>query len=460
MFVGDQNHSSLVGGRSIAVPGELKGMWELHKKYGKLPWKELIQPIIKLCNKYKVSKNLAHSLKEKEIDIKAEPTLREVFIDPSTNSVWNAGEYLTDLDLAETLKIISVEGAEALYGNGEIGKQLLKDIKSFGGILTAEDLKDYQVRWSKPVTTLLRNGKMLYTMPSPGAGPLLIFIINLLKSFEFKHDTISYHRIIEAFKLAYARRSELGDPEFVESVAELTKNLTNDQYADNMRKLIDDSTTHNDIQYYGGNFFVPEDHGTAHISVLAPNGDAVSLTSTVNFLFGSMRRSKTGIILNDEMDDFSTPGLKNVYGIPPSEANFIAPGKRPVSSMTPTIIVNPDGQVNMVIGAAGGSKITASVAYSIIQHYFIKPNASIDDLFATKRLHHQLIPNLLNFEEGFDPEIINGLMELNHTMQRISLDSGFSALTGIINEHGRFSKTKFNSILFNEFNCRHNFGCV
>lgn len=436
MFVGDQNKSSLEGGLSIAVPGELKGMWELHQKYGKLPWKDVFQPVIELCkNGHEVTQYLATVLRFRKQTILDTPSLREVFVNPETNDIWNAGDRIKRKAVADTMETIAKEGADTMYRMGSIGRQVLDDIKEFGGILTEDDFADYKVKWMKPLETTLKHGERLYSMPLSGSGALLIFIMNLLKDYDLKHDALSYHRIIEAYKLAFARRSELADPDFVESAAALVKNLTSLEYATEIRKKIDDTRTHNEFGYYGEHSLAPEDHGTAHISVLAPNGDAISVTGTINYILGSLRRSKTGIVLNDEMDDFSTPGKKNVYGIPPSEVNYIAPGKRPMSSMSPSIIMNPNGDVSMVVGSAGGSRITTAIASTIIQHYYMKSNASLMEIFGSKRLHHQLIPNKIEYEPNFDQEIIDGLTALNHTMEKITTTIGFGALVGILVEN-------------------------
>lgn len=450
MFSG--NKSSLEGGLSIAVPAELKGMWELHKKYGKLPWKEIFQPVIKLCREgHEVTEYLATVLSFKEKSIFEEPTLREIFIDPATQKIWKVGDKIKREALADTMETIANEGADTVYAMGKIGRQLLDDIKEFGGILTEEDFAEYAVKWVKPSTATLKHGERLYAMPLSGAGDLLIFVVNLLKEYDLQHDVTSYHRIIEAFKFAYAKRSNLADPDFVEGVDALVRNLTSVDYANAIRRKIDDKRTHNEPGYYGEHFAVPGDHGTAHISVLAPNGDAVSVTGTINYILGSMRRSKTGIILNDEMDDFSKPGLKNVYGIPPSAVNYIKPGKRPMSSMAPAIVVNPDGRVSMVIGSAGGSKITTAIAHVIIQHYFMKSNASLYEIFNMKRLHHQLLPNVVNYEDGFDQSIIDGLTALNHTVEKVTQVIGFGALVGILAEnesiYGAFDPRRGGSVV-------------
>lgn len=440
MFVADKNQSSLIGGLSIAVPGELKGMWELHQKYGKLPWKEIFKPVILLCRSgHEVTEYLANVLRMREKEIIDTPSLSEIFVDPETKEIWRAGDKIKRESLANTMEIIANEGADTIYSMGAVGRLLLDDINGFGGILTEDDFAEYKVKWYKPVETTLKHGERLFSMPLTGSGSLLIFIMNLLNEYDLKHDVISYHRIVEAYKFAYAKRSFFADPDFVEGVAALEKNLTSREYANEVRKKIDDLRTHDEPGYYGEQFSNPDDHGTAQISILAPNGDAISVTGTINYILGSLRRSKTGIILNDEMDDFSTPGMKNVYGIPPSKNNYIVAGKRPMSSMAPSIILNSDGHVSMVIGSAGGSKITTAIAHTIIQHYYMKSNASLYEIFSMKRLHHQLLPNVINYEPGFDQNIIDGLAALNHTMEKVTQTIGFGALVGVLVQNGQIT---------------------
>lgn len=439
MFVNATGKASLEGGLSIAVPGELKGMWELHKKYGKLKWSEVIQPIIDLCQKgHIVTEYLARVLRVKETDIKSIPSLAEIFVDPNTKEIWNENDRIKRPELAKTLEIIAKEGADTVYKMGKIGKQLVDDIKEFGGIVTEDDIKNYQVKWTRPLVTTMKNGEKLYTMPLSGSGSILVFVMNLLKGFDMKPDALSYHRMIEAFKFAYARRADLADPKFWPKAEELEKNLTSMQYANEVRKRIDDEITH-EPDYYGAHFDAPNDHGTAHISVLAPNGDAVSATGTINYILGSLRRSKTGIILNDEMDDFSTPGKINVYGIAPSEANYVEPGKRPMSSMAPTIIIKPDGNVGMIVGSAGGSRITTSITQAIVQHFLMGSNMTLAENFASDRLHHQLLPNSVEYEKNFNGEILKGLEARNHTMKMVTVSFGFGALVGVTNEEGKIS---------------------
>ena len=425
----DKLGASLEGGLAIAVPGELKGLWELHQKYGKLNWKDLMQPNIELCRKgYQAQIYFHNAMKFREARILASPTLREVFINPETNQVWNTGDLIKRVKLADSLEIIAAEGADAIY-NGTLTKIMVDDIKSFGGIITEEDFLDYKVRWGKPEIAYLQDNLTLYTTPLPGSGAVLAFILNILKGYELKHDALSYHRIVEAFKFGYGRRTLLGD-EPMDEVKDLVKNLTNSNFADFIRSLINDEQTYSEFDHYGAVYESVNDHGTANVCILSPNGDAVVGTSTINYNFGSYR-SSVGIILNNEMDDFALPGRPNIYGLRPSPANFIIPGNRPLSSMTPTIILDGNGDVRMLIGASGGSRITTAVAFTIINHLIFGEN--IENSIKAPRLHHQITPMELFYETGFNASILTELQyNFLNVVTENTTTSDFAALTAIV----------------------------
>lgn len=201
-------------------------------------------------------------------------------------------------------------------------------------------------------------------------------MLNVMSNLYTTDEEIYWQRVVETFKHAFGQRTNLADidnePEFYDTIKETFENLISQQFADKIRNSIHDDRTFNDMAFYGANFTIQEDHGTAHMAVLAANGDAISVTSTVNNYFGAKVRSRrTGIILNDEMDDFSTPGVVNSFGVPASPANYIKPGKRPMSSMCPAIILDQDGNVRMLVGAAGGTKITTAVATVSLNFSFL-----------------------------------------------------------------------------------------
>lgn len=211
------NQKHVVGAKSIAVPGELKGFWELHKRYGNLPWAQVVQPTIDLCrNGHTVGRYMAVKLKQYRKTILNTPSLAEVYVDPATNDVYQEGQTVKRPKLAETLEVVAREGADVVYG-GRIGQMLVDDIAKFGGIITLDDLREYRVRWESATESKLNGNFSVHSVPAPGSGQLLTFILNILDGFvSDAKDTRSYSRIVEAYKYAYARRTELADPEFVD----------------------------------------------------------------------------------------------------------------------------------------------------------------------------------------------------------------------------------------------------
>jgi gamma-glutamyltranspeptidase/glutathione hydrolase/leukotriene-C4 hydrolase len=427
---------STVGGLSVAVPGELMGYWEAYQKYksGNVHWGELVQPTIDLCREgITVTPYLAKLLKQKEEDIKQSVTLSEILINKDTNSVWKEGDKYKRLKLAETLELIRDSDASVLY-NGTLTESFVKDIQDLGGIITKEDMNEYQVNWTAPVTAQLANNITLYSVPPPGSGVILALILNILNDMVLhENDVTTYQRITEAFKYGYGKRTQLGDPNFVD-ISELLTQLTSKEYAEDVRKNISDYRTWQDAMHYGAEVIVPDDHGTAQISVLAPNGDAVSVTSTINLYFGAMVVStSTGIILNDEMDDFSAPNITSAYDIPPSPNNYIVPKKRPLSSMSPSIFVDGNGDVQLVTGAAGGTKITTATA--LVAMHVLWFNRNIKEAIDAPRFHHQLFPMHLQYEYGVLQQIIQGLQKIGHETEK--LESAGSTVTGIARRGGK-----------------------
>ncbi|XP_053698974.1 glutathione hydrolase 1 proenzyme-like [Sabethes cyaneus] len=356
------------GPLSIATPGELKGYWEAHKRFGKLPWKEVLQPSIDICNNgFQMSKHMYDSIHINP-RIKHDKQLREMFVDANTHEFHKAGTLIKPSKLCQTLIYIAENGGNSLY-DGKLEDDFVEDLKEMGSIITKEDLDSYSVRWDDSIPIKI-NGDTMFVIPPPGSGILLGFIVNILRNYNFGPENVStvnetiltYHRIIEAFKHSYGKRTLIGDPKFV-NIDELVRNLTSPEYGEEMRLEIEDDSTKMNPSDYGGEFYMKDNHGTAHISLLGPTGDAVSVTSSVNFYFGAgLSGKRTGIIVNSGMDDFSSPGLKNYFGLPGTECNYIRPQKRALSSMSPTIIVGSNGNVKLVVGAAGGTKITTAVA--------------------------------------------------------------------------------------------------
>ncbi|GFP90482.1 gamma-glutamyltranspeptidase 1 [Phtheirospermum japonicum] len=418
------------GPLSIAVPGELAGLELAWKNHGKIQWKELVEPAAQLAyNGFKISPYLHMEMTIAESGIMADEGLRNMFT--SNGSLLGSGDVCYNKQLAKTLRKISRCGAEAFY-DGPIGQRLVRDVRKAGGILTMKDLKDYKVKVREPVKFHVM-GVEISSMPPPSSGGVsLALILNILaqyKHLDHVRDSLLSHREIEALKHAFAVRMNLADPdqEF-SNITNVVNDMLSTDFAKKLRRTILDNTTF-DPSHYGGKWNQIHDHGTSHISVVDEQRNAVSMTTSVNSYFGSTFLSPgTGIILNNEMDDFSIP-LVNSSGKdvpPPAPANFIVPGKRPLSSMTPTIVVK-DGQLKAVVGASGGSFIFAAIA-EVLVNFLVKGKDPLSCILVP-RYYHQLIPNVVKYENWTVPtgehfevpaEIRNALEDKGHALQSVA----------------------------------------
>lgn len=412
------------GGLSIAVPGELAGYVEAHRLYGRLPWRDLFTPTIKMCNDgIVVSPHLAKGIAKVKKTLMKYPAIRNVFL-KNGSDVYEAGEKLKMPDLARTLNEIAEQGLRALYGPSNMSEAFLRDLKDAGSIIDKIDMQNYAPVWRDPVKVNLRKNTTLYGVSPPGSGALLAFMMAVLDGYEDMNESVvndnemvalTYHRIAETFKFSYAFRSLLEDDETAE-LKELLSKLASKEYANEIRNKINDTMTFNDLEHYGVNWYYVEDHGTAHLSLIAPNGDAVSVTSTINQYFGSKILSpSTGIVLNDEMDDFSSPNITNSFELPPTPMNRIRPGKRPMSSMTPIILVDGNGDAQLVLGGNGGTMITSGVMQTAARCLFF--GEDIKQSIDAPRIHHQLTPNILHYEENFSKGLVDALGKFGHHTQ-------------------------------------------
>ncbi|XP_060699841.1 glutathione hydrolase 1 proenzyme-like isoform X1 [Hemiscyllium ocellatum] len=441
MFRNNREASSK-GGLAIAVPGEIRGYQLAHERHGRLPWKQLFEPSIKLANEgFPISRFLAEAIRENKVYIENNQSLCEVFCN-SKGNILQENDTIKFPKLAKTYQILADEGADAFY-NGPLSQTIVTDIRNAGGIITLEDLRSYRAHnlSSKDMVNISIGDYTLFVPSAPTSGPMLALILNILKGYNFTSDSVSspkqraltYHRIVEAFKFAFAKRGMMGDPQFV-NITEFISNMTSEYYAAKLWSKITDNTTH-PPEYYEPEFYTTDDHGTSHLSLVAEDGSAVSVTSTINLEFGSKVRSRiNGIIFNDEMDDFSSPGTTNSYGLRPSSANFIKPGKVPLSSMCPVILLDQNKSVKMVVGASGGPRIITATAQVIMNVLWF--NYTVKDAVTKPRIHNQLNFTVTEFEKDMEEAIKEGLEERNHTLNETDPTLA-SAVQAIVRDKGK-----------------------
>ncbi|XP_072378971.1 glutathione hydrolase 1 proenzyme-like isoform X2 [Diabrotica undecimpunctata] len=404
----------------IAVPGEIKGYLRAHQKFGKLRWEELVQPTIDICeNGYSIGQHQYNSMILNK-DIQRDENLREWFSDNKTQFK-RPGNNVVPTKLCNFLKMLSKNGPEDFY-TGELSKIVLQDLININSTISAEDLKSYDAVWLEPINIILNNGDRFYSFPAPGSGPLVSFILNVLDGFNFTKESLvevekvlqTYHKIIETFKFAFAKRPELGDPNFVD-IREVTNKLLSKDFAKLVRFKVKDKTSH-DPAYYGlHSNYINYDQGTSHISVISENGDAVSVTSTINKQFGAAKTGKrTGFVFNNAMADFSFES--NNFDLIGAYINKAEPGKTPLSSMSPSILTDKHDNVKLVIGGIGGPKIITSIAQTLLRLLWL--NNNLKEAIDTPKVHHQLLPMTLVYEYGLIDELVQNLKTLGHTTDR------------------------------------------
>jgi len=383
---------SLYGHLAAGVPGSVDGMVEAHKKYGKLSWAEVVQPSIDLAEKgFQITKSQAGELNGLHRNFMKFNPDGTAFI--NLEGTWKENDLLIQNELANTLKLIRDKGRAGFY-EGDVAGFVVAEMQKGKGLITKEDLKNYHSAWRKPLTGNYRGYKIITMPPTSSGGIALIQLLHSVEPYPLKkwgHNSDStVQLIVEAERRVYAdRATHLGDPDFYN----VPKNqLTSIQYNKNRMANFNWSRATPSSEVKAGDANVKEHEETTHFSIVDKEGNAVSITTTLNGSYGSLVVVKgAGFLLNNEMDDFSVkPGSPNMYGLVGGEANAIAPNKRMLSSMTPSI-VEKDGKLFMVVGTPGGSTIITSVFQTIIN--VIDFEMPMQSAVAAKKFHHQWLPD-------------------------------------------------------------------
>ena len=407
----DMNLSTL-GYLASGVPGTVAGLWDVHQKFGSLPWNELLEDAIYFAeNGFKITPFLGDILFNYSEALSIFPETKKIFQKHYPNF---KDKLLIQKDLANTLRIIASQGREGFY-EGQIAKKIASEMKKNNGLITEDDLKKYNPIWRKPLISNYRDTQII-TMGPPSSGGLhVIQMLNIVENYDLKnigHNSTNYINLLaEVMKYAYSDRSKyLGDPDFYDVPVE---KIISKDYAAEINDNIDigRSTPVDDI--YPGKFLDRESHETTHFSVVDEEGNVVSMTYTLNSTFGSKVVVKgTGILMNNEMDDFSAaPGVPNQFNLLGADANAIAPYKRPLSSMTPTIVLK-NNELFFTTGSPGGARIISAVFQSILNIIDFKMN--LEEATLAKRLHHQWYPDMLEFEFSIDEKINDELKNMNY----------------------------------------------
>ena len=408
---GNVRQSSLTGHLSVGVPGSVAGLYEAHRKLGRLRWRALLAPAIRLAREGHVLDGpRSHQIAREAERLARFPASRAQFL-PSSEAP-PPGTLFTQPDLAHTLELVADSGPTVLY-DGSIAELIVQEMTRGGGLITRQDLARYRAKWRDPIEILYR-GYTIYTMPPPsGGGVTLAEILNVMEGYAplppFGSPQLM-HLQTEALRRAYLDRNTfLGDPDFVSMPL---GRLLAKWYAGTLRAGIDRQHATPTAPVAG---MRSEGTETTHFSIVDPEGNALSCTTTLNNDFGSaVTVTGAGFLLNDEMDDFSTaPGKPNLFGLVQGEANVIAPGKRMLSAMTPSIVLDTVGRLFMVLGSPGGSRIPTAV-YQVLSD-MIDQGMPLASAVAAPRLHHQALPDSLYLErDGFVRASIDSLVAMGH----------------------------------------------
>lgn len=422
---------------AAGVPGTVRGFELALKKYGTIDLARALRPAIELAEQgFPVSEDLHESLLHYQDEFALSAEAQKVFYQPD-GSPWPVGALLVQKDLATSLRLIAENGADEFY-QGSIAEKIVADMRTNRGIINAEDMKTYQAVEREPLQGSYRGLKVVSMPPPSSGGTHLIQMLNILERFpmeQFGHNSAdSVHVMTEAMRVAYADRSKyLGDPDYVSIPID---HLTSKKYAQALSKKIDMNSASPSLAVFpGAEMKSPyESHETTHFSVIDAAGNAVSNTYTLNFSYGSkLMVPGTGILLNNQMDDFSSkPGAANAYGLIGGKCNAIEPGKRMLSSMTPTFLFKADGTV-VATGSPGGSRIINVVLQMIVN--MVDHNLTVAEATVAPRIHHQWFPDVLHVEKGFSPDTIRLLASRGH---KVAKQSAMGSTQTVAKQNGMF----------------------
>ncbi|MGH7481858.1 MAG: gamma-glutamyltransferase [Longimicrobiales bacterium] len=414
---GEPTDASWTGYLASGVPGSVMGLWEAHRHFGSRPWAELVAPAIRLAaDGFVVDEALEESIRDEAETLRLFESSRELYLSggepPATGTVWR------NPDLAATLRRIAENGAAGFY-EGRTAELTAAEMRRGGGLITVEDLARYEAEWREPIRFDYRGHEVISMPPSSSGGITLALIARVLEHWDLAslgwHSPDHLHVLTEAMRLAFADRNHyLGDPDFVTIPRE---RLLSDAYAERRAASIRLDRATPSAAVEPGLGIAESDH-TTHFAIVDPAGNAVSLTTTINGLYGSgVVVGGAGFVLNNEMDDFtSKPGEPNAYGLVQGEANAIVPEKRMLSAMTPTIVVGPDGRVLLVTGARGGPRIITGV-FQVLSNV-VDFGMDIGTAVNAPRIHHQHLPDVLYYErQGLTEEQIAALRARGHDVR-------------------------------------------
>ncbi|KDR75924.1 hypothetical protein GALMADRAFT_68202 [Galerina marginata CBS 339.88] len=419
--------SAMFGGLAVGVPGEVRGLEEAHRRWGRLPWKRLVEPSITLAEGWEVDKELGRRIPWFADLMLNNPDWSAIFA--PNGRLLTTGEVIRRTNLSHTLSKIAEGGADAFY-KGPIADSIVRKVRQEGGILSHADLENYSVKVDLALKGTYRD-KKVYTTHAPTSGAVLLHMLNLMEHYDMDvRDGLNVHRLVEAMKFGFAARTKICDPEFansteLENINEIPKKLFSDIIFPN----ITDDQTH-PPEYYNPVFDIKTDHGTSHTSVVDKDGMAVALTSTVNLVFGSqVLDPETGILFNDEMDDFSTPGVPNGFGLWPSPYNYPGPGKRPLSSTAPTILEHADGSFYLAIGGSGGSRIFPAIFQVLLN---LDWGMDVSQAIEFGRLHDQLYPLVVDADDVYPRDILQDLVRRGHCVKLSDINRVASVIQAVL----------------------------